>query len=234
MEKKKESTIYVPANEVEDVKNQYLQKLDDDPQYSLQVDPLGVYGMNDEEKMFINLYLTFENVIMVCQMLDIPEEAGKKYYLRTDIQAEIERLKIARYHHQFSSKILDIDEMGSYLTSLIMDQYVSKNDRLNPKNKLKAVELLMHITKMKYDIFNNSSPRELIDMVEDKEQVKEMSPKKIKELITKSQESKLDIEKEVYIDKLKTYGELSKEDIEYLYSLSIDELKKLVKKGETE
>lgn len=234
MEKKKESTIYVPANEVEDVKNQYLQKLDDDPQYSLQVDPLGVYGMNDEEKMFINLYLTFENVIMVCQMLDIPEEAGKKYYLRTDIQAEIERLKIARYHHQFSSKILDIDEMGSYLTSLIMDQYVSKNDRLNPKNKLKAVELLMHITKMKYDIFNNSSPRELIDMVEVKEQVKEMSPKKIKELITKSQESKLDIEKEVYIDKLKTYGELSKEDIEYLYSLSIDELKKLVKKGETE
>ena len=231
--KKKESTIFVPASEVENVKNQYLQKVGDDPQYSLEVDPTGIYGMNDEEKMFINLYLTFENVIMVCQLLDIPEETGKKYYIRSDIQAEIDRLKIARYHHQFSSKILDIDEMGSYLTSLIMDQYVSKNDKLNPKNKLKAVELLMHLTKMKYEIFNNS-PRELIDMVEVKEQVKEMSPKKIKELITKSQESKLDIEKEVYIDKLRTYGELSKEDIEYLYSLPIDELKNLVKKGESE
>ena len=45
-----------------------------DPRYSLQVDPLNIYNMSDEQKDFIKYYCQLKNVQAVCKLLSIDND----------------------------------------------------------------------------------------------------------------------------------------------------------------
>jgi len=224
MDENKTQTIYVPVN-AEDEQREYLAKLNTDPEYSLEVDPTNKYSLSNDQKSFVKLFLQYNNIPIVCELLHIEESVARGYLLQVDIQNELNRIKRARYHRQFANKLLDVNQVGGYLSSLLTDENVPVYEQLSMKQKLHVAELIIKINDMKNKAIDN--PRDFIETKAVEEQVKEMSPKDIKKLINSSQDKKTSLEKELIITQLNKDNDLTDEDIEYLRSLSLDELKKL-------
>lgn len=221
--------VYVPVDD-EQVKQEYLEKLNTDPEFSLEVDPTNKYSLSQEHKDFIKQFLEYNNIPIVCELLHIEEGKARKYLLQTETQNEINRIKKARYHRQFANKLVDVDQIGGYLTSLLTDDNVPVYEQLSMKQKLKVAELLIKVNSMKNTGINN--PSDFIDTKPVIEQVKDMSSKDIKKLIDKSQDKKINLERELIIIQLTKNNNLTEEDIEYLKTLPIEELKKLQQGGQ--
>ena len=205
----------------------YLQEIENDPEYSLQVDPLNKYGMSDEQKAFIDYYIQFKNIPYAAKMAGIDLEMGETYFVSYASQQEIRRINKSLVQRQFVSKMMTIDEIGGYLTSLITDENVPLGDRLRTKDKLKVVDLLIQLHDSKYKAIDN--PRELsfkdLDM-----QVKELSIETIKQLLN-ADNSK---DKKEVIKELKKDSQLSPEEITYLETLSTKDLLDLIDQSNKE
>lgn len=217
-------TVYVPIDNNE-LQKEYIEKLNSDPIYSLEVDPTGEYKMTQSQKDFILQFLQYNNIPIVCELLHMEEDTARGYLLQPSTQNELNRIRQARYQRQFANKLINIDQIGSYLTSMLTDYNVPVYEQLSMKQRLKVVELLIKVNDMKNKAIDR--PIELINTKEVVEQVKDMSPNDIKKLIDKSQDKKLSLEKELIITQLNKDNDLTQEDIEYLRSLSVEELKKL-------
>ena len=192
-----------------------------DPRYSLQVDPLNIYNMSDEQKDFIKYYCQLKNVQAVCKLLSIDNDKGIDYYKSYASQQEIRRINLAMYSRQFSAKMLNIDQIGSYLTSLITDDNVALVDRLTPKDKLTATKMLIDLNDLKRTAYENAT---IIDNIEIDTELEKLSAKSIKQLIENSKDPIKDLSKDEIIDGLDINNKLSLEEKIYLKSLSINEL----------
>lgn len=213
--------------EIKELTNQYVQVLENNPQYSLLVDPENKYNFTDLERKFIESYIEFKNIQLSCNLCGIEFETGLSLYNSYAIKEEIKRINLAMYHKQFQRKMLSIDEIGGYLSSLITEENVSFYDRLSTEKKLDVVKLLIQLTGLKRESLENPNVIMLTDF---EEKISNLSLDEIKLLINQ-EDSKNDdslILKEDLINKLNVNKNFTDEEISYLKTLSIKELTELV------
>ena len=231
MKKKKKEMI--SASEIENSSKviiDYQKEIDNDSQYSLDVDPLNVYNMPEQQKAFIRAYIEFKNLSFAADMCGIDIDTAKAYFSSYSTQQEIRRINRALYHRQFTTKVLSLEEIGGYLTSIITEENIPIIDRLPTKEKLKAVSMLLELTKLKAEVINN--PEKIIE-VDVESKLKTLSIDTIRGLLSQCQNPKSSDDKNELIKGV--YGNnLSPEEIDYLKTLSTDELLQLIeetKKG---
>lgn len=192
----------------------YLKELDADKEYSLEVDPLNKYNMGDAQKSFIKYYVEFKNVPLASKMAGIEQEVGEAYFISYSSQNEIRRINKALIQRQFVAKMMSLDDIGGYLTSLITEDNVPLADRLKTREKLDVIKMLMDLNVMKSRCIENPSTLNNSDL--DKE-IKELSVDTIKQLLNASgvKEKK----KEAINEIKKNNSSLAPEELSYLESL---------------
>lgn len=215
--------------ELTELEKSYVNQIETDPQYSLEVDPTNKYNMPPKQKEFIKYYTQFKNIPLASQLCEITEKEGKSYYLSFAGQQEIRRINLAMYHRQFSARLLDMDEIGGYLSSILMDTNVAMADRLSPKDKLEVAKMIINLNELKRKTLSNPVEVEYTDL---NAQMKNLSVKSIKQLLDTASRSDPDKDDKVgAIEKLNADGHLSPEELAYLNTLSLEQLLDLIEKG---
>ena len=205
---------------LEDENNKFTaeltHELNENPEFSLDVDPTNKYSMSDAQKTFVKNYCEFKSIPIAADLTGIDLAVAKSYFMSYASQQEIRRINRAMYQKQFSSKLLSIDEISSYLSSLITDENVPIGDRVKTMDKVKIAGMLIDLQIYKHDAINN--PQNIIDVnIED--EIKNLSVSSIKNLLAqKNNESK---------DKTSLDG-LFPEEEAYLKTLSAKELLQII------
>lgn len=216
--KKKEVKEIITIDEAKDLQKSYEGELETNPKYSLEVDPENKYGMSDEQKEFIRQYVQFKSIATAAELTGIEPEIAKQYFIAWNSQQEIRRINLALYHRQFATKLLDLDEIGGYLTSLLTDENVPIGDRLRTNDKLKVVDLLIKLNEMKINGLQNPNKLMNVDIAM---QIKNLSIQTIQQLLLQSDKNEA---------KTKTVDDenLTFEEKAYLSTLSGDQILKLL------
>ena len=229
--KKQLQEIAQIRTKTEEVQSEYIGKIDSDPQYSLEVDPLCKYKMPPEQKKFIKCYTEFKNVNTAADLAGIDMDTAKQYFIAYSSQEEIKRINRAMYHRQFATKLATLDEMGGYLTALLIDE-VPIADRLKPTEKLRVIELLLRLNEMKAQSLVN--PQQLMSQDLDAD-LKKLSIASIRNLLDANAKEQEKAKNEAISDVV-GHSSLTVEESAYLSTLSTKELLSLIddneKKGE--
>lgn len=157
------------------------KELENNPEYSLDVDPTHKYNMSDIQKTFIKYYCEYHNISIAAELAGCDKEMAKQFYLSFSSQEEIKRINRAMYARQFSDKILSLDQIGSYLTNLITEGNLFEKDKLMQRDKLKVIELLIDLQKYKNECLNN--PITVMNNNDIEDEVKHLSIDTIKQLL---------------------------------------------------
>lgn len=230
MNKRKVEKESINPSEVTDLQTQYNHELDTNPKYSLDVDPEDKYKMPYKQKQFIAAYVQFKNVPIACQLCGIDEQEGKSFFMAYSSQQEIRRINLAMYHRQFAARLLTIDEIGGYLTSLLTDQNVPLKDQLESRDKIRVAQMIIDLNKLKAEALSNP---EVIEAVDITDQIKNLSVNTIKNMLnTASKDAKEKLKsKDEVIRQLTEEENLSPEEIAYLRTLPLDKILEIVEKG---
>ena len=223
MAKKKKSKVTLPSCEIDKLQQEYNQEIETNPLYSLEVDPKNQYKFTDLQKQFILNIVQYKSLGTAIELCGIDSDDGRQWYQMFEIQQEVRRLNSALYYRQFSSKLLSLDAIGGYLSSLLTDQNVAYADRLDSRDKLRVVDLLLKVNQLKQESFENPS----IIMEKDIEsEIKNLSVGAIRKLLKESDTS----EKDELIEKIGGSDGLTIEESSYLQSLSVTELLQILEK----
>lgn len=219
---------YLPYQEVKNLEADFRTELETNPIYSLEIDPKNVYHFSSLEREFIQNMIQFKSVKFVSiALMNLEIADGLEIYNKYAVQEEIKRINLAMYARRFCSKMADLDALGGYLTTAITDDYVAEADRLTAKEKLAAVKMLIDLNELKSKALQNP---EIIDMVAIENDIKSLKVDDIKMLIENTDENdKMIQEKNELIAKIDADGLLTPEEVTYLRTLRIDELKKITK-----
>ena len=223
--KKKNNIENINEKELQEVQKNYIKELENNVEYSLQVDPDNKYNMSESQKKFIENYVQFKNINTAAELSHIDMNQALEFFTAYNTQTEIRRINRALYHLQFSHKLLELDDLGGYLSSLLTDENVPLANQLRTKDKLKVVEMIIEINKLKKQ--GVEDPSEII--YKDLEvEVKNLSIKTIQQLLeSSSKKSKIDYDRDTV---------LTVEEKDYLNTLSSKELLDLIestnKKGD--
>lgn len=214
--------LNITNEELPVVQIEHINELETNPIYSLQVDPENKYKFSKETKKFIENYIEFRNFPMAAELSQLDLDKAKEIFADYKTKNEIRRINRALYQRQFASKILSLDQIGGYLSSMLIDEYTPLASQLNSKDKLKVVELLLEINDIKKQAINNPT---LIINKDINLQLKELSVDAIKELLeqSKNKDKKVEI-----IDSMNQDNVLSIEDKAYLETLPLKDLIDLV------
>lgn len=205
------------------------KRLDSDPFYSLAVDPTGELNMSKEAKDFTKWYIQHRNIPVAAQLAELDIDEAMLIYKSDKCQAEILRINNAMKMRQLNNNMLTVDQIGSMLTAFVMDQ-VPEADRLSTKDKMTALGQLLDINAKKQQILEEADDEEIIDVSDD---VENLSVDAIKNLLNKSKSKDTENdEKERLINVIDEDSMLSNDDLKYLRSLSVADLRKLVKEQE--
>ena len=231
----KKSKIKNPANmsvtEMRQIEQEFASELDTNPQFSLEVDPLRQYDLDEIDVEFIQHMVQYKNIRFVGTVLmKLDEDEALNIYKKYAVQQEIKRINLAMYARRFCSKMADLDALGGYLTTALTDENVPIADRLSGKDKLTAVRLLMELNALKMEAWERP---EVVDVVAVEAEIKKLNVKDIEKLIENSDEDdKLIQKKNELISKIDKDGMLTPEEVTYLRTLTNDELEKLLKETE--
>lgn len=223
--KKKNNVENINEKELKEVQKNYIKELENNVEYSLQVDPENKYNMSESQKKFIENYIQFKNINTAAELAHIDMNQALEFFTAYNTQTEIRRINRSLYHLQFSHKLLELDDLGGYLSSLLTDENVPLANQLRTKDKLKVVEMIIEINKLKKQSMED--PSEII--YKDLEiEVKNLSIKTIQQLLeSSSKKSKIDYDRDTV---------LTVEEKDYLNTLSSKELLDLIestnKKGD--
>lgn len=221
-----------------DIGMNYLKSLEDDPKYQIEVDPEGFYEMSPEHKTFVKLFVQYRNLAVVAELMNIDPALAKDYFTRYSTQQEIRRINTAIYHRQIATNIIAFEDIGSYLSSWLIGADIPEADRLNKSEKLQVVKLLMDWHKSMREIIQKP---EIITVETIEDEIKELSVANIKQLLAtksilnankeKKQSKPLPNtdDKAELIAQLNEDNMLSKEELEYLETLSAKDLLRLLK-----
>lgn len=200
------------------LQKEYISDLDTNPKYSLEVDPENKYHMSEQQKEFIKHYVNFKSVATAAEICGIDMDIAKAYFVSFQSQAEIRRINLALYQRQFANKLLTLDEIGGYLTSLITDENVPLADQLKTIDKLKVISMLIDLNKTKIESLSNPTTI----MAQDLDiEIKNLSIQTIQQL--------LKAEKKPKVIETGEFAEvLSPEENAYLSTLSTKELLNLI------
>lgn len=211
--------------EVNNLEQNYYALLNTDPKYSLSVDPENKYHFDDKEKDFILQMVQYKNVQFVSTvMLGIPLEEGVELYKSYDIQQEIKRINLAMYARRFATKMADLDQLGGFLTSGLIDENVPVSERWGAKEKLTATKMLINLNMLKKESLNNPP---IIEAVEIQKDLEKLNPREIQRLIEYNDEDENEEEKERLIDIINQDNMLSMEELKNLQIMTIEELQEL-------
>lgn len=173
-----------------DIGNEYLSELERNPKYSLVVDPENKYNFPDDQRKFIEQYVQLKDVKLAAKYADINNKEAQAYYVAYNTQAEIRRINLAMYHRQFAQRMLTLDQLGGYLSSLITEENVAPHDRLSTAAKLRVVDMLIELNKYKFETLYNN-PRNMIHVQNVEEELKDLSIDTIKDLLKRASEKKI-------------------------------------------
>ena len=205
-------------------KKLYLEELKNNPTYSLVVDVENKYNFTDNQKEFIGLYCEFKNLAIAALLSNLGFENAMVFYKTYECQQEIRRMNVAAIHEQFKTKMLSIEQIGSYLSSLIVDN-VPAGDRISSEEKVKVAEKLVYIHELLNKGYQN--PKEILETDVD-EELKNLSLDALKRLLESNKNKDSLDEKDKIIEEIKSYNLLSDEEIVFLSSLNIQELNNLI------
>jgi len=231
--KTKRKVENMSVNEVREIEDNLKFELENNPKYSLKVNPTGELNLNEVEVEFIEHMIQYKNIKFVAGVLmNLDFQEALEIYKRYEVQEEIKRINLAMYARRFSSKMADLDALGGYLTTALTDDNVAVADRLSGKDKLIAVRLLIDLNKIKSEAIEHP---EIIDVMAIENDIKNLKVDDIKALIENDTDNdKLLNKKNEIISEIDKDGLLTPEEVAYLRTQSLDELKKLnkdIKKG---
>lgn len=218
---KKQQKLAITQRQSELLEANYRNELDTNVKYSLEVDPENKYNMSEAQKLFIKQYIDCKDLSVAAYMSGLDIEVAKAYYLAYSSQQEIRRINMAMYHRQFAAKLLSLDEIGGYLTSLLIDYNVASADRLKNGDKLKVAQMLIDLNKMKIDAMQNP------DLIMNKNidnQLKSLSIKTIQDLIYNDKKA----HSKDFVAEVGMNSELTPEENAYLSTLDTSELLNLI------
>ena len=152
-------------------------ELETNPEFSLDVDPTDKYSMSEEQKTFIKNYVEFKSIPMAAELSGLDIDTAKSYFVAYSSQQEIRRINRAMYQRQFSHKLLTIDELGGYLSSLITDENVPLADRVKTMDKVRIAQMLIDLQTYKNEGIDD--PSKIID-ADIEGEIKNLSVKSIK------------------------------------------------------
>lgn len=213
--KKEASQLSMSVEEANKLEREYAIELETNPKYSLQVDPENKYNMPLIQKNFIQHYVEFKNVNVAAELSGIDMDTAKAYFVSYSSQMEIRRINMALYQRQFHSKLLDIDQIGGYLSSLLTDTNVPIADRLKSSEKLKVAQMIIDLNLLKVNSMQNPA---VIMNNDINVQLKDLSVDAIRELLKQSEKRK---EPNTYST---TCEELTPEEEAYLSTLPTEDL----------
>lgn len=205
-----------------ELQNAHLQELETNPKYSLDVDPENKYGMSEVQKTFIRHYVNFKNVNTAAELTGIDQEVAKQYFVAWSSQQEIRRINLALYQRQFANRLITLDEIGGYLTSLLTGEFVPMGEQLKINDKLRVVQMLIDLNKFKSGAIQDPT----VIMARDINlQLKNLSVTTIRQLI----DTKASIEeKQDVVEIFDENSSLSPEEQAYLTTLPTDQLLELI------
>lgn len=233
MAKKKKENLYdnLMTEEFKQKQIEYLDTIKNNPQYSLIVDPENKYNLTLQQKEFIGLYCEFKNIQLAAMMSNLELEEAMTLYSSYPCQQEIRRINLAMYQTQFANKLISLNELGGYLTSLLCDA-VPSGDKLSPSDKLKVAQLILDLNKTLKETPNEV--KDIVDIPIDT-QIKDLSIKSIKALLEANKnKDKIKEEKEKIIESFENFDNFSQEEISFLNTLSTKELLDLLDSMEKE
>lgn len=225
--KKEETLLNMTEEQLEAHENNYLGALDTDSKFSLEVDPENKYNMSDTQKEFIAFYVQYKNVPLAAKLAGIEEDAAMDYFNKYSSKMEIRRINLALYHRAFATKLLSVDEIGGYLTSLLVGENIAEAEKLGKKDKLQVVKLLLEINQMKQNMISN--PKEIIDAIDVQEQLNELSVETIQKMIEVSNDKEKQKKEDLIEEVREKNSYLTPEEIAQLNSMSTKELMELLK-----
>lgn len=239
MSKKKQATNSLPILRKDELGMNYLKSLENDPKYQIEVDPTGFYGMDEEQKLFVKLFIEYRNLPIIAEIMNLQPAKVKEYFTQYSTQQEIRRINAALYHRQVATNIIAFEDLGSYLSSWLIGTDIPEADRLRKGEKIQVVKLLMDWHKAMREILQKP---EILTIESIEEEIKELSIANIKQLIsTKSLLNSMKVneksstmktlsnDKQELISQLNVDNALSQEELKYLESLSVKELLSLLK-----
>lgn len=195
----------------------YSEMLESTPKYSLSVDPENKYDMTEAQKKFIKFYIDTKNINFAAELAGITSEEALAYFASYSSQQEIRRINLALFHRQFNAKMLTLDQIGAYLTSLLSGVNVPLADQLKSSDKLKVVDLLIKLNELKDRALNDPSVVAFSDI---DTQIKDLSLTTIKQLLANT--------KKKNTDELVFTGTLTPEEYAYLKTLPSKDILALV------
>lgn len=209
-----------------------MQMNKDDPLYSLEVDPTGKLNMDEDTKEFVRLYCEYKNLAVVANLLGMDPDAAKTYMNDIYVMQEIRRINKAQYRMRIATKMMSLDEIGGYLTTLIADD-VPIGDQVSIKEKMNAARMIIDINKLKQESMSNHEVIEALPVEDLTEKLSKLSTNEIKALIYKeTSQAKINetmAKKNVLIEKIDpARSKLTPEERSVLETLSIEELDNLV------
>lgn len=231
MSKKKASTaemipkkdLHLIEQENSSLTESLSAELETNPEFSLNVDPTDKYSMSEEQKTFIKNYVEFKSIPMAAELSGIDIDVAKSYFVAYSSQQEIRRINRAMYQRQFSHKLLTIDELGGYLSSLITDENVPLADRVKTMDKVRIAQMLIDLQTYKNDGIDD--PSKIID-ADIEGEIKNLSVKSIKLLIAQNNKKKDEKEKNEAIKNASSM--LSPEEEVFLKTLPTKDILNLI------
>lgn len=203
-------------------------ELSTNPEFSLEVDPENKYNMGDDQKTFIKNYVNFKSIPMAAELSQIDLDTAKMYFVAYSSQQEIRRINRAMYQKQFSQKLLTIDEIGGYLSSLITDENVPLADRVKTMDKVRIAQMLIDLQLYKHNAIDN--PDNIID-VDIESQIKDLSVKSIKMLLSQQNSKQKDKDK-LQLVMTNSTEQLSPEEEAFLKTLPAKDILQILNEGD--
>ena len=221
--KKNKKELIINPDEATIISEDYINEINTNTKYSLDIDPLNIYNMLEEQKNFIKFYIEYKDVKLASVLANIDENKAIEYLSAYSSQQEIRRIYKALMHRRFASKIISLDKIGAYLSTFLTDEFIPEGEKLNSKDKLKCVNLLLDYYKLKSEFITN--PKEILTEKDLEEDIKSLSIDTIKSLLNTKNEND---NKNSIVDKISKDNKLSIEEEAYLKTLSFKELSDLL------
>lgn len=218
--KKKKQEVMLTQEQSTALQQQLHQELETNPEFSLDVDPTGSLKFDSAQKAFIAYYVQFKSIGTAADLAGISMDEAKILFADYKSQNEIRRINRALYQRQFAAKLLSVDALGGYLSSLLTGENVPFADQLKTGEKLKVVELLLRLNELKAGM---TDPKEL-QQTDISIQIKELSVNAIQQLLVQNNTMK---EKNKAISSIDD-GSLTMEEKDYLRSLPLPELLQMI------
>lgn len=181
-----ERALQIAQDNVNQIELAYKQELETNPDFSLVVDPLNKYNLPVKTKEFVRHYIEHRNITTAAVFCHIENDEALEIFTSFPVQQEIRRISRALYHRQFSKKMMSLNEIGGYLTSLIEDSEIPAADRLSTRDKLAVIRMLIELNQMKLASMGDPSVLMMRDV---NILVKDLSVGAIKALLEQSKPS---------------------------------------------